>query len=170
MKVISKQKNAKMCFVCGIDNPYSLKAHFYNMEDGSVISPITYRNYHQSFPQRVHGGLLVTLLDELACRAYWVNGDYQLGVTTGFEVKYKKPVPYDVEVIGGGIIIEDKSRMFKTSTKIIDKDGTVYAEGLATFLKLPIEKIAKDYDLHEEMPYLIEDGITEIDYNYTFDK
>ena len=62
----------------------------------------------------------------------------------------------------------ESSRMFKTCTKIIDKDGTVYAEGLATFLKLPIEKIANDYDLHEEMPYLIEDGITEIDYNYSF--
>ena len=47
-------------------------------------------------------------------------------------------------------------------------ERTWNAEGLATFLKLPIEKIAKDYDLHEEMPYLIEDGITEIDYNYSF--
>ena len=66
MKVVSKQKNAKMCFVCGIDNPYSLKAHFYNMEDGSVMTKLKFKECHQSFPQRVHGGLITTILDELS--------------------------------------------------------------------------------------------------------
>ena len=165
MKVVAKQKNARMCYICGMDNPYGMKAQFYDMEDGSVISPVTYKIHHQGFPQRVHGGLIVTMLDELACRAYWYGGNYQLGVTTSFEIKYRKPLPLDVEVLGHGILIENKSKMFKTISKIIDKDGTVFAEGFATYLKMPIEKIAKDYDLHEEMPYLIEDGITEIDYN-----
>ena len=166
MKVIGKQKNSKMCFICGLDNPYSMKAQFYDMEDGSVISPITYKPYHQGFPQRVHGGLIVTILDELACRAFWHSGNYQLGVTTNFEIKYRKQVPYDIEILAHGLVVENKSRMFKTLTKVMDKDGTVFAEGLATFLKLPVEKIAKDVSLHEEMPYLIEDGITEIDFNY----
>ncbi len=167
MKVINKQKNSKSCFICGLDNPYGMKAQFYDMEDGSVISPITYKQHHQGFPQRVHGGLIVTILDELACRAYWYGGNYQLGVTTNFEVKYKKPVPYDVELIAHGIIIEDKSRMFKTHARLLDKDGNIYAEGIANYLKLPIEKIAKDYNLHDEMPYLIEDNIKEIDYNFS---
>lgn len=167
MKVISKQRNTKMCYICGLDNPYGTKSQFYNMEDGCVISPITYKDFHQSFPQRVHGGLIATMLDELACRAYWYNDNYQLGVTTGLEVKYRKPVPYNVELLAHGVVVEDKSRMFKTLARIIDKDGTVYAEGLATYLKLPQEKIAKDIDIHAEMPYLIEDGITDIDYNFT---
>ena len=165
MRVIGKQKNSKMCYICGMDNPYGMKAQFYNMEDGSVISPITYKNFHQSFPQRVHGGLIVTILDELACRAYWHDGNYQLGVTTNLEIKYKRPVPYDIEVLAHGVVIEDKSRMFKTQAKLLDKDGTLFAEGIATYLKLPAEKIAKDVNIHEEMPYLIQDNITEIECN-----
>lgn len=56
--------------------------------------------------------------------------------------------------------------MFKTKAHIIDKMGTIYAEAEVSYLKLPIEKIAKDIDMHEEMPYLIEDGISEIDYDF----
>ena len=164
MKVLSKQKNSRMCFICGMDNPQGFKSQFYNMEDGSVITPVRYKDVHQSFPQRVHGGLIATMLDELACRAYWVNGDYTLGVTTSMELKYRKPVPYDVDLLAQGYMIYDKSRMFKTKSKIIDKDGTVFAESITTYLKLPVEKIAQNVDVHEEMPYLIEDGITEIDY------
>ena len=40
---------------------------------------------------------------------------------------------------------------------------TKYLNPIAEYL--PIEKIAKDYNLHDEMPYLIEDGIDEIEYN-----
>ena len=57
--------------------------------------------------------------------------------------------------------------MFKTLSRLIDKDGTIYAEGIANYLKLPIEKIAKDYNLHDEMPYLIEDDIKEIEFKNT---
>ena len=51
MKVIGKQRNSKMCYICGLDNPFGMKSQFYNMEDGCVISPITYKSFHQSFPQ-----------------------------------------------------------------------------------------------------------------------
>ena len=42
MKVISKQRNSKMCIICGLDNKYGLKAPFYNMEDGSVMTKFQY--------------------------------------------------------------------------------------------------------------------------------
>ncbi|MBO5948006.1 PaaI family thioesterase [bacterium] len=166
MRVLGKQRNSKMCFICGMDNPAGFKSQFYNMEDYSVITPIKFSEIHQSFPQRVHGGLIATMLDELACRAYWTQGNYELAVTTSMELKYRKPVPYNVELLGHGIVLLDKSRMFKTKAHIIDKTGTVYAEAEVSYLKLPIEKIAKDINMHDEMPYLIEDGISEIDYDF----
>ena len=48
MKVISKQRNSKMCIICGLDNEYGLRAPFYNMEDGSVMTKFQYREEHQS--------------------------------------------------------------------------------------------------------------------------
>lgn len=73
MKVISKQRNSKMCIICGMDNPIGLKAQFYNMEDESVMTIFKYKEEHQSFPQRVHGGLIATMLDELGLRALWAK-------------------------------------------------------------------------------------------------
>ena len=51
MKVIGKQRNSKMCYICGMENPEGLKAQFYNMEDGSVMTKFAYKEVHQSFPQ-----------------------------------------------------------------------------------------------------------------------
>ena len=117
MKVISSQKSSRYCFICGVDNPIGLKAQFYNMEDGSVMTLFKYLPEHQSFPERVHGGLITTMLDELAMRAYWVNGDEIFGVTTSMETKFRKPVPYNVELIGRGEIISDTSKFFKSKSK-----------------------------------------------------
>ncbi len=163
MKVLSKQRNSKMCFICGLDNVAGFKAQFYNMEDGSVISPIEFKEIHQSFPQRVHGGLIGTILDEMSCRAYWTNDNYVPAVTTSMEVKYRKPTPYNVPLLGRGVVTLDRSRIFKTHAEIIDKYGAVYAQAETTYLKLPAEKIAENMDVHEELPYLIEDNIKEIE-------
>ena len=101
MKVVGKQRNSKMCFICGMDNPIGLKAQFYNMEDGSVMTKFQYREEHQSFPQRVHGGLIATMLDELGLRALWAKGsEERFGVTLSMESKFRKPVPYNEILIG----------------------------------------------------------------------
>ena len=70
MKVLGKQRNSRMCVICGMDNPFGVKAQFYNMEDGSVLTPFRFREEHQSYPQRVHGGVIAAMLDELGLRHY----------------------------------------------------------------------------------------------------
>ena len=83
MKVISKQRNSKMCIICGLDNKYGLKAPFYNMEDGSVMTKFQYSEEHQSYPGRVHGGLITAMLDEMGLRALWAKkqNEEDFGVT-----------------------------------------------------------------------------------------
>ena len=162
MKVLSKQKNSRSCFICGMFNPIGLKAEFYNMEDNSVMTLFKFKFEHQSFPQRVHGGLIGTMLDELSMRAYWVKDETMFGVTTSMETKFRKPVPYDVELVGKGIIVSDTSRFFKAQTQILDKDGNVYAEGITNYIKMPVEKIAKDVNYHDEMGFFSDIYLSEI--------
>lgn len=162
MKVLSKQKNSRSCFICGMYNPIGLKAEFYNMEDDSVMTLFKYKFEHQSFPQRVHGGLIGTMLDELSMRAYWVKDETMFGVTTSMETKFRKPVAYEVELIGKGIIISDTSRFFKAQTQILDRDGNVYAEGVTNYIKMPVEKIAKDVNYHDEMGFFSDIYLSEI--------
>ena len=102
MKVIAKQRNSKMCAICGLDNVYGVRAPFYSMEDGSVATIFSYREEHQSYPGRVHGGMITAMLDEMGLRALWAKegGEFTYGVTLSLETKYRKPVPYGVPLIG----------------------------------------------------------------------
>ena len=164
MRVIRKQKNSKMCFVCGLDNPYGLQAPFYDMEDGSVMTLFSYREQHQSYPGRVHGGLITAMLDELGFRALWSyeNSDEQFGVTMSLDTKYRKPVPYGETLIGKGIIIKNHLNYFTTHAQIMDSAGIILAEGNVNYIRLDKDKIVKGVQIHEEMPYLLPDDVTEI--------
>lgn len=165
MKVIGKQRNSRMCFVCGMDNPRGLRAPFYNMEDGSVMTLFRYTAEHQSFPERVHGGLVATMLDELGLRALWTGGSEDIfGVTMSLETKYRKPVPYEEELIGRGIVERETSKFATIQAGIYDKRGTLLADATVKYIKLDVAQIAEGADAHEEMCYLIEDGVREIDF------
>src|SRR5574344_1395617 len=96
MKVLSKQNNSKMCVICGLENEFGVNAPFYNMEDGSCVTIFKYKKEHQSYPGRVHGGLICTMIDELIGRTLWVKEPDKYGVTMSINVKYRKVVPYDV--------------------------------------------------------------------------
>ncbi len=163
MKVISKQRNSRMCVVCGMDNPIGFRAQFYNMEDGSVVTPFRYQEEHQSFPQRVHGGLIATMLDELGLRAMWTKSSEDVfGVTMSMDVKYRKPVPYGEELLGRGIVVKDTPKFAVIKSEIMDRKGIFLANAEVKYIKLEVEQIVQDVNPHEEMCYLIEDGVTEI--------
>ena len=164
MKVLGKQRNSKMCIICGMDNEYGLRAPFYNMEDGSVMTIFKYREQHQSYPGRVHGGLIAAMLDEMGLRALWAKelSEDSFGVTMSLETKYRKPVPYDTELLGRGIITKTLGNFFVAECKIIDLSGNVLANADVKYIRLDTEKIAQNVDAHEEMCYLIPDGVETI--------
>lgn len=164
MKVLSKQHNSKMCIICGLDNEYGLRAPFYNMEDGSVMTVFKYRAQHQSYPQRVHGGLIASMIDEMGLRSLWAEegSEETFGVTFSLETKYRKPVPYDEELVGRGKIIRNSPRFFSTEATIMDKYGNELASGVTNYLKLDISKIAEGVQVHEAMCYLVSDGVKNI--------
>lgn len=163
MRVIGKQRNSRMCFVCGMDNPIGMRAQFYNMEDGSVICPFRYTENNQSFPGRVHGGLIASMLDELGLRALWTEGDESIfGVTMSLAVKYRKPVPYNTDLYGRGIVTRERGMFINTHAGIYDIDGNLLSEAEVKYIKMEPETIAPDADVHEEMAYLIEDDVKEI--------
>ena len=166
MKVMSKQRNSKMCIVCGMENPIGLKAQFYNMEDESVMTIFKYREEFQSFPQRVHGGLIATMLDELGLRALWAKKKSEdiFGVTVSIEIKYRKPVPYDETLIGKGSVKKETSRFIAACTELFDKNGHLLANAEVKYMKSDVNEISKEVDSHEEMCYLIDDDIKEIEF------
>lgn len=166
MKVISKQHNSRMCVICGLDNPFGVKAPFYNMEDGSVMTLFRYQEHHQSYPGRVHGGLITAMLDEMGLRAAWAKhlNEDDFGVTTSLDTSYRKPVPYSVDLLGRGVLVRESSRFSIVESTIMDMSGQVLANGTIKYLKLDVSKIAGNATVHEEMPYLIADNITQLEF------
>lgn len=163
MKVIQKQNNSRMCFICGMDNREGLRAQFYTMEDGSVLTPFMYRTEHQSFPQRVHGGLVSTMLDEMGLRAMWAkNSENDFGVTISLSVKFRKPVPYNEPLIGRGIVTRDSAKFITINSELFDRGGILLANAEVKYIRLLPDQIAKDVDPHEEMCYHIADDVSEI--------
>lgn len=163
MKVVSKQKNSHMCLICGMDNKAGVRGQFYNMEDGSVGGLFTFRPEHQSYPGRVHGGMLATMIDELAGRVLWVDHPDQIGVTMDISVRYRKPVPYDVPLKGRGFYVKRLSRAYSAKCVIMDMDNNVLAEGEAKYLIMPADKIT-NVTIDEELDVYIPDEVTEIDF------
>ena len=152
-----------MCFICGLDNPVGFRAPFYNMEDGSVATPVLFKTEHQSFPGRVHGGLIATMQDELGLRAIWAKkGEGYFGVTMSFEVKFRMPVPYDEPLFGRGVLVRETPRFAVIDTTLTDTEGRTLSNAEVKYILLPVEKIAEAIDPHEELCYLIEDGVKEL--------
>lgn len=128
------------------------------------MTKFKYRKEHQSYPNRVHGGLLTSMLDEMGLRALWAkNGDQgKFGVTISLDTKYRKPVPYDIELIGKGVIIEETKRSCTAFTTIMDKQGNILTSGTIKYLLMDVAKIDENIIDEADFEYMIEDDVTEI--------
>lgn len=163
MKVLKKQKNSHHCIICGMDNLASVKAPFYEMEDGSVVSTFQYKDMHQSYPGRCHGGMITSMLDELIGRALWVVEPDVLAVTATISVRFLKPVPLNEDLIGVGKLTKNNRFLFEAEGFIKDKTGKVLATATATYFKLPQEKISEGTDILHDDLFVVPDDVTEID-------
>jgi acyl-coenzyme A thioesterase PaaI-like protein len=139
-----------MCLVCGLKNPYGLKAPFYELDNSELVCLFTPLEVHQGYPGRLHGGIATALLDETIGRAIMMrHKDDMWGVTVEFTVKFKKPIPLDKELRVIGRITNESSRFFEGTGEILLPDGDVGASGVGKYIKLPLEKIA-DFDSAEQ--------------------
>lgn len=161
MKVIRKQPNSHDCIVCGVDNNLGINASFYETEDKQVVALFSFKQEHQSYPERTHGGMICSMLDELIGRAIWAYDPNMWGVTMNINVKYRKPVPLDTKLKGIGRIDSQTSRTFNGSGEILDQDGNILAEASAMYMKLPLEKIAST-SVDGDVNVYVEDDVTEV--------
>lgn len=134
-KVIKKQNNSNDCIVCGLNTASSLKAAFYELENNAIVGICTPKDIHQSYPDRMHGGMICALLDEVMGRGLQIGNPDAWGVTGSIEIKYKKPVPLNKQIKCVGRIVSNRSRIFEGVGFIEDEDGNVLATGKALYFK-----------------------------------
>jgi acyl-coenzyme A thioesterase PaaI-like protein len=168
MKVLKKQTNSYMCFICGIHNDSGLKTNFYEMEDNTLVAIVKGKDIHQSYPNRMHGGVISALIDESVGRAIWIEEPETWGVTMDLQMKYRKPVPLNEDLMVVSKITKNTRRVFEGTGYLINKEQQVLAEGNARYIKLSLNDI--DNNTHEEsdINVLVEDDVKEIDITVDF--
>ncbi|HEY8464076.1 MAG TPA: PaaI family thioesterase [Bacillota bacterium] len=140
-KVTKKQYNSQMCLICGLENRLGMKASFYEVETGEVVALFTPREEHQSYPGRLHGGMISALLDETIERAIMVTEPDIWGVTVELTLKYRKPVPLNQPLKAIGRVTKNSRKIFEGTAEIVLDDGTVAATASGKFFKMPLSEI-----------------------------
>jgi uncharacterized protein (TIGR00369 family) len=115
------------CFGCSPDNPQGLKLHFTPTDEG-CITRCTIPVALCGFDGLVHGGIIATLLDEVAGWTIFTRLG-KLGVTREMTTRYLKPVPIGEEVVVEGKIVSFDERNAMVRSTVAAADGTVLAEG-----------------------------------------
>ena len=154
IKVIKTQNNSKYCIICGMENPLSLKAPFYILEDESVASVFKFKTEHQSYPDRTHGGMTSALLDELMGRVLWVYEPETFAVTTTLNITYRKAVPLDAMLKARAYITFNSTRGFVAKGEIFDMNDNLLAQGEGKYFKMPFKNVfSENTNQHQEMCY-----------------
>ncbi|MDL2225894.1 PaaI family thioesterase [Eubacteriales bacterium OttesenSCG-928-M02] len=149
-QVTAKQKNAAHCFVCGNENPYGLNMRYYELENGDVAGIFTAKEEHQSYPGRLHGGVIAAILDETAGRALSITeGPDVFGVTVELSLRYKKPVPLETELKAIGRITRNTRILFEGEAEILLPDGEVAATAYGKYWKMDVNKIVAEADAED---------------------
>ena len=120
------------CFGCGKNNPIGLHLNMKRIDDHceAVFTP---QKEHESYGDRMHGGLVTTLLDE-------VMGDYVLKVTgvptytAEIDVRFRHAVPIGKPLTITGWITKQRGRLVVTEGQVKAADGTVMAEATAKMM------------------------------------
>ena len=149
-KIKKKQENSAKCLVCGLKNDLGLKAKFFVLENNDLVAIFTPLEEHQSYPNRLHGGMTSALLDETLGRSIMINySETVWGVTVELNVRFKKPIPLNKEIKVVGRITKETGRYFEGSGEVYLPDGTVAAIGTGKYIKMGIEQIADEDGLKE---------------------
>lgn len=122
------------CFVCGKNNPNGLRLSFeIDKEKQTLKTTFVASPTFQGWDGIVHGGILSTLLDEAMAKLVYELG-YQ-AVTASIEIKFKKPAPILEPLLVYGELTEVSRRLIRARAHIAQKDGTILAVGVSTFMK-----------------------------------
>ncbi len=143
-KVLKNQYVSKNCFVCGLNNEVSLKAKFYEIEGDRVVCIASPKAPYQSYPGRVHGGILGALLDEAMGRVVHIKEEELWGVTAEMTVRYLKPVPICDALYIVCEIVRDTRLFFEAKGTLYLANGEKGATATGKYVKLSDDKIAVD--------------------------
>jgi hypothetical protein len=114
------------CFVCGAENPAGLRLRIHR--DGTdAVARFTPAEVCQGYPDRLHGGIVGLLIDEMLVYAGAPHGMWAM--TASVRYWLRRPIPLDVELELRSRLTQRSERGYRATVAIRLPDGALAAEG-----------------------------------------
>ncbi|MGI9540351.1 MAG: PaaI family thioesterase [Miltoncostaeaceae bacterium] len=117
------------CFVCGPANPEGLGLEIRQDGEGAVAT-FTPRPAHQGYPERMHGGLVAALIDEMLVYAGAPLGIW--GMTAKVSYRLRTAIPLEATLTLRSSVTRRSGSGFRAEVEVRLPDGTLAAEGEGT--------------------------------------
>lgn len=142
MDLEARRRFARSCFGCGADNPEGLRLDV-RVQDGRAYAELDPREVFQGFPGILHGGILITALDEVMGWAIYARGTW--AVTAKMEVRFRQDVPLHKPLLAVGEVTRDRGgRTFQVRGEVRGRDdGALVAEATGLFIRMTDERLVE---------------------------
>ncbi len=129
------------CFGCSPRNPLGLQMKIFFTPEG-CSSRIVLRPEYCGFDGIAHGGIVATILDEIAAWTL-ITQLIKLFMTTEAKISFYRPVPLGVPIIAEGRITQVNGNQVVTIATIKNQDGVKLAECESSWIAPGVLSLAK---------------------------
>lgn len=118
------------CFACGATNPIGMRLEI-ELGEGEARTTWTVGPDFVGWSDKVHGGIVATLLDEVMA---WASSDDAWAVTAEMSIRYRSPAAPGERLSAVGRVVGRKRRIFEVAGEVRGEDGRLIAEGNGRYL------------------------------------
>lgn len=130
---LPEAESHRACFACGINNNCGLQLHFEIDSDGRASAVWQPSSAFQSYPDRVHGGVIATLLDSAIVHALFAKNI--AGVTAELSIRYLKSLSLQEPVHVIGSVISERLGIFLCHAQAY-QNGNMAVRATAKFMAM----------------------------------
>ena len=119
------------CFACGGENPIGMRLHI-ELGEGSARSTWIAGEHFVGWSDKVHGGIVATLLDEVMA---WAPSSFDSwAVTAEMSVRYRSPASPGERLEAEARVTSRRRRIYEVHGEVRGADGRLVAEGTGRYL------------------------------------
>jgi uncharacterized protein (TIGR00369 family) len=138
---MAQQPNSRMCFTCGVENPFGLQLRFYDDGADEVWADFVIQPNHQGFPGVAHGGIVAAILDEVGSRVMMIGDGMRLGMTAKLDIRYRQPVPIEQPLRAVARRVRDRGRLVSAHAEVRNAGGEVLAEAEVLCAEIKLDRL-----------------------------
>ena len=119
------------CFACGATNPSGMHLEI-ELGEASARAEWVAGDDFVGWSDKVHGGIIATLLDEVMA---WAPSSFDSwAVTAEMSVRYRSPALPGERLEASGRVVERRRRIYDVAGEVRGADGRLVAEGQGRYL------------------------------------